>query len=343
MTNIEQRFDRYFDTLDAADPLYAAHILDPQTAQTEEVRQLAEAYGRIKAEINQRFAANAVNIITPEGQARVHMDYIASSLVQAIAFRFEDWYFIGITEGMLALFAKSCSDLWRLNPLGELLGIELSRENRDAVFQFILLIELQHISNHELGHMFHGHCADWRSGRYRAEFSVHTMVAESRGMERQAKELEADGYAVKLLLQNLLQGETGPFMHGRVKSTRPMREFVLTLFLLSAASVLYYLEPIGFDPKTVRMGSHSEGIVRMNILMREILGWCKDNVQWPDAVPLNEFQWVMALVITAAAKPAQEKIWREQGAYLDSDEGRAYLNDIYKRRENLRAKMGRCA
>jgi hypothetical protein len=203
----------------------------------------------------------------------------------------------------------------------------------------ILLQELQYISNHELGHMFHGHCADLRAGRYHAEFSVQSLLQESIGMEGQAKELEADGYAVNLLLKNLLFGESGQFMHRRVKSKLPMREFSLALFVLSVAAVLYYLEPMTFNPSSVRKSTHSDGLVRMNILMGEILGWCKDNAGWPDAISLEEFQRVTSLVATAASNPAQEQIWTAQGVYLQTDAGKAYLNDIYKRRIHLREKM----
>jgi hypothetical protein len=77
----------------------------------------------------------------------------------------------------------------------------------------------------------------------------------------------------------------------------------------------------------------------MNILMGEILGWCKDNVDWDDALPIDKFQTTMDLVAIAASDPTQEEIWKAQGEYLQTDEGKAYLNDIYKRRINLRSKM----
>src|SRR3981081_1677700 len=51
---------------------------------TEEVRQLAEAFKGIRAEINGRFATNAVDIVAPTGEVRIHMDYIASSEVNAL-------------------------------------------------------------------------------------------------------------------------------------------------------------------------------------------------------------------------------------------------------------------
>jgi hypothetical protein len=339
MTDIEQRFDRYFETIEATGPLRSAHILDLESAETAEVKELAKAFIDIRAEINARFATNAADILAPEGSVQIHMDYIGSSTVNAFSFYFDDWYFIGITGGMLNLFAKSCVALWRLNPLSDILGVKLSNEHRDLIFQFALLLELQYISNHELGHMFHGHCADLRAGQYNAEFSVVALVAESHGMEGQARELEADGYAINLLLKNLLLGESGTHMHTRVNSTKPMREFVLRLFILSLASVLYHLDTSPFDPGKVRSRTHSEGLIRMNILLGEVIGWCTDNAGWPYAISLEEFQDIMDLVATAASNTSQHQIWQTQGAYLLTEEGKTYLNDIYKRRANLRAKM----
>jgi hypothetical protein len=217
----------------------------------------------------------------------------------------------------------------------------LSNEHRDLIFQFALLLELQYISNHELGHMFHGHCADLRAGRYRAEFSVAALVAESQGMEAQARELEADGYAINLLLRNVLLGKSGAHMHARVASTKPVGEFVLRLFVVSLAAVLYHLDTRPFDPDKVRSRTHSEGLVRMNILLGEVLGWCSDNAGWPNAISLKEFQEIMEIVATAASNTTQDQIWQDQGTYLVTEEGKTYLSDIYKRRANLRAKMNR--
>ena len=339
MTEIEQLFDRYFATLDEADSLRSAHILNLNAAQSSDVRDLAKAFADIKAEINNRFETNAAGIVAPDGPIRIHMDYIASSIVNAFAFYYEGWYFIAITDGMLELFARSCTALWRLNPLAEILGIDLLREKRDNVFQFALLLELQYISNHELGHMFHGHCAGLREGRYRSEFDVATLVANSMGMEGQARELEADGYAINLLLKNLIQSDSGAFMHRRVQSTKSVREFVVSLFLLSLAAVLYHLQPAPFDVAKVRSRDHSDGLIRMNILLGEILGWCADNIEWKNAISQDDFQRLMDLIVATRPEPMQEQIWRDQGEYLLTEGGREYLNEIYKRRANLRLKM----
>lgn len=339
MTDTEKLFDRYWQTLETTDPLHTARILNLAAAKSAEVRNLAKAFTDIKAEINQRFAKNAVDIISPAGSPQIHMDYVASSEVNAFAFQFEGWYFIALTEGMLELFTKSCSDLWHLSSLLGHLGIVDAAEKRNAIFQFILLLELQYIANHELGHMFHGHCTDLNKGRYRSEFSVQVMVAESIGMEGQAKELEADGYAINLLLINLLQSYSGKQMHDRVESTRPVCEFVLMIFVLSLGAVLYYLKPFPFDPSKVRMAEHTKGLARMNVLLREINGWCKMNFDWDDALPLGKFQEIMSFVADAASNTIQDEIWSAQGKHLQTDQGQRYLADIYDRRVTLRSKM----
>jgi hypothetical protein len=339
MDEIEQRFDRYFATLDQGNPLADASILNLYADEPAEVKLLAPALAEIRAEINQRFETNATEIVTPDGSVRIHMDYIASAKINAFAFFFEDWHFIGITRGMLELFINSCTALWRLNALEDLLGVDLDTVRRDTLFQFVLLLQLQYISNHELGHMFHGHCPALRTGQYRSELSVTTLLANSKGMEEQAHELEADGYAINLILRNLLEGQNGNFMHDRLKSRMLERKFVVTLFILSIGSLLYFFEPAPFDSAKVRSHTHTEGLIRMNILLGEILGWCKENLRWENAITLDECQRIMSLVAIAASDSTQETVWKAQGEFLNTPDGRAYLNELYERRRNLRTKM----
>jgi hypothetical protein len=89
MTELEERFDRYFATQAENEPLHSVRILDLTAAQSQEVRELSRTFIDIRTEINQRFAINAQNIVAPEGHIQIHMDYIASSEVNALAFYFE--------------------------------------------------------------------------------------------------------------------------------------------------------------------------------------------------------------------------------------------------------------
>jgi hypothetical protein len=335
----QESFDRYFKSQSEAEKKRFSGLLNLETSSVE---QLATAFIDIRSEINSRITINASRIIGPDGRVEVFMDYVESAEVNAMAFFFEGQYFIGITEGMLKLFSDSCTALWRLEPLADLLEIAFNSQRRNDLFQIVLLLQLQFISNHELGHMFHGHCGDLRSGRFQAEFglSAKEMTANSEGIEGQARELEADGYSVNLLLSNLLTGPSGDAILEKLKPGLEKDDFLLTLFVLAVGTLLYFLKPKTFDPLLVRADTHSQGVIRMNIILGEIIGWCQINLaNMTEWVSLERFQWILACVQVAAESAEQQAIWREQGTFLQTDLGKAYLDEIYVRREHLRKKM----
>src|ERR1700761_677251 len=145
MTDNEARFDRYFGTLRSCDSLFGARILRLDDPAKKDPSNLCQALRLIRNEINGRFATNAADIVCPSGEVRLHTDYIASSEINAFAFQFEGWYFIGITEGMLVHFARTCHDLWRLSSVAELLEVDHTEEKGQVILQSLLLIELQYI------------------------------------------------------------------------------------------------------------------------------------------------------------------------------------------------------
>jgi hypothetical protein len=339
MTPEQEAFDRYYESLPPDESTRFKGVLNLDASS---VKELSKAFVDIRAEINARLKVNARQIIGPDGAVQLCMEYVESTELNAMAFFFEGIYFIGITEGMLKLFSNSCTALWRLEPLADLLEIRFNPERRNSLFQIVLLLQLQFISNHELGHMFHGHCGDLRSGRFQAEFGigVKELVANSLGIEGQARELEADGYAVNLLLSNLLDGPSGDAILEKLQPGLEKEDFLLTLFVLAIGTLLYFLEPKPFDPSLVRADTHSQGVIRMNIILGEIIGWCNLNrMELTEWVSLERLQWILACVQVAAESPEQQAIWREQGTFLQTNEGRAYLNEIYERREHLRKKM----
>jgi hypothetical protein len=95
----------------------------------------------------------------------------------------------------------------------------------------------------------------------------------------------------------------------------------------------------GLRNRSASKGTHFEDIIRMNILLGEIVGWCELNHVKKDAVPVDKFEWIMGLVQSAASNPVQDSVWNAQGAFLKTQDGETYLKEIYTRRVNLRAKM----
>jgi hypothetical protein len=240
---------------------------------------------------------------------------------------------------MLVHFTGACEVLWRLNSLYGLLRIKAEREIRDFLFEAILLIHLQFIAYHELGHLFHGHVD---SAALSEEFKPDSD-GDSGGSEQlrnQAHEVEADGYAVHLLLDNLLSAANGIPIYERLASELSMEDCILTLFLVSVGSLFFFLKAKPFKREAVRVPDHPCGLVRMNVVMYDLTGWCEtkrpDLVEW---ATIDRFQRIMACVAQAAESQDQAQSWSLQGKFLGSDSGKRYIDDLYAERAKLRAEM----
>jgi hypothetical protein len=339
MVDFDVEFHRYFSSLSSAKRAVYKGRLDLDTFTPSE---FSTAFASIRDLINERFAINVQRIVTPTGPATVYMDYVDASAKNALSFESKGIYFIGITSGMLQHFVTACSALWRLNPLADLLGIQLNKEGRDFLFQALLLLQVQFIADHELGHMFHGHCEGLYKGFLFEEFATPKDALESGAskLKDQAHEVEADGYAVEMMMNGLFRDSVGSFLITRLRPFIAQDEFLLLLYILAVAALLYWLPAVDFDVAAIRTSDHPRGIVRMNVVMRDILRWCSENRT--DLIPLvsvERFQWVLACVQVAADNQRQQAAWLAQGVYLKSDAGQAYMAELYEAREVLRSEM----
>jgi hypothetical protein len=301
------------------------------------IPDLALAFEESRRLINEAWAVNALRIVAPDGKIALHLDYINSGAVNAMTFGSEGTYFVGLTAAMLEHFANTCTALWRLNSVSELLELKLTNEARDFLFQAILLIQLQFISSHELGHLFHGHA---QGNAFRTEFEEKLGSSTADRTKEQAREVEADGYAVHLLLNNSVLSESGGMIYRRLNSALTKEDCILTLILLSIGSLFYFLEPLAFDFDRVRSADHPFALARMNIVLHEITAWCRLNLpEYSDWATLPKFQWVMACVEAAADSEERALMWRHQGEFLRGPMGRTYLDDLYKFQGELRSEM----
>jgi hypothetical protein len=303
-----------------------------------EIAELADAIEGIRNEINSRWKLQAKRIVAPAGQINLHLDYIESTSANALTFGRGATYFVGITDKMLVRFARSAEAFWKLNDLSDLLKIEWTTENRDFLFQVTFMIELQFISSHELGHLFHGHL-DQRL--FREEFTeIQDILNSFDRLPDQAREVEADGYAVHTMLDNLIAGESGPFIHRKLGSTLPMADCVLTMFLLSVAGSFFFLDVPDFDKSKVRKGTHPFDLARMNVVLRDLIGWCSLNrPELQSWASHRRFRHIMTCVQQAAANSTQSEIWNRQSEFLESTEGQPYLDELYAAQETLRSNM----
>jgi hypothetical protein len=307
-------------------------------------RILGDAIEGIRDSINERFRVNAAGITSPHGEPIIHMDYLRSDEVSAFAFFHEGIAFIALTSALLVRLIDITSKLWRLNPLGEILKINLSTETRNYIGATSLPIQMQIVSGHELGHIFHGHCGESDRPGLRVDTASQLRVqpdGEANHMRDQAMEVEADGYAAHMMLTNFLNG-VGENLFGMLNPALPKEEFILTYFLVELGSLFYLWGPRAFDPQSVRSYDHPPALMRMNVFMRDIEVWCSEHR--PDLVhwgTLERFQRIMHCVSLANGETEGLKVWQRQGAFLLSDAGERYIADLYKTRETLRTDMDR--
>lgn len=333
LTTLEWQFQLYLMNLPIQD---RAIFKSRSTLSQFSVPELSEAFLDARRLLNTAWADGAHRIIAPEGPVVIHLDYIESPIINAITFGSDGSYFVGITEPFLALFCESSGALWRANFLADLLEIEMSTEVRDFLFQVLLLFQLQFISSHELGHLFHGH----QRGLFRKEFTGLDADRSTSRMRGQARELDADGYAVHLLLNGILRTTNGAQIHRRLRSRLPMEDCILNLFLLSAGAAFYFLDPGVFTSSDVRKPDHPFALARMNFVMKEITSWCEQHLPtYAGWGTIEQFQWVMACVASVANSPERLKMWTDQGTFLLTGNGSEYLDDLYTEKLSLRQSM----
>jgi len=334
MTDRELQFHLYLRNLPIQDREVFYGRLDLATFT---IPELAQAFEDARGLINAAWAANAPRILAPDGAIALHLDYINSSAVNAITFGDEGTYFVGITGAMLKHFATTSSSLWHLDEVRELLGLEAADENEDPLFQALLLTQLQFISSHEMGHLFHGHQS---RNTFRTEFRNEIKNCAAGSMKDQAREVEADAYAVHLLLSNALLSDSGELIRARLKSRLAKEDCILTLVALSIGSLFYFLDPWDFEPDRVRYCDHPFALARMSVVMREITNWCKLNLpEYVDWATLPRFQQVMAPVVNAEGSDERIEMWLRQGDYLRGQSGAEYTRDLYRLQDELRSEM----
>lgn len=302
------------------------------------------AIERARDDINAVFKANVLSLVAPHGEAKVHLDYVQSAELNAFAFLSDGWAFIAITTGLLARLTEISIQLWRLNLLENLLGIAMDAESRNNLAAAFVIIQIQILSSHELGHFQHGHCAS-NFGRFViAEFATASAIGtpplRSDDFRTQAMEVDADGYAAHMLAENFFEGGIGLNLHQRLNSALPVDEFTLNFFLCSLGALFYLWGNRTFAVDKARTYDHPPALMRLNVFMRDLRGWFSEHRPLLETeTSVDRFQVIMASVSQAAEGTIDAEPWRLQGEFLLSQEGRKYIDDLYAKREELRREM----
>lgn len=309
---------------------------------------LAQHLAVIKKLINEMFARNSDKIETPSGPVTLHLDYIAKPAApfiryaNAISFTFKGFFFVGITYDMIELMNAICGSLAQSPSTATFLGIKTDTPaQREILFSGLFLVQIQFAIDHEIGHHFHGHTTCRKSGLFFSEYLCDASTDDVDHMEDQAREVEADGYAVHMMAKNLYQPETGTNLLERLGSTSlPGDQFLVRFLLLCISSYLILRPQNPFKAEDVRKPSHPFGTMRLNVVMTDFLGWASQFR--PELIPLITQATLdnVQLAIEAAQPDSQSYAsWTLEGQFLRTNEGETYRADLYRFRSTLREQM----
>jgi hypothetical protein len=309
---------------------------------------LAQHLVAIKKLINEMFAQNSDKIDTPNGAATLHLDYVAKPLpplirfANAISFTFKGFFFVGITYDLVELMNAVCGSLAQSPATAAFLGIKTDTPaQREILLACLFLVQIQFAIDHEVGHHFHGHTGRRESGLFSSEYLCSAAIDDGDHMEEQAREVEADGYAVHMMAKSLYQPETGTNLIERLgPSNLSANEFLVHFLLLCIASYLILRPQNPFNPADVRKPRHPFGTMRLNVVMTDFLGWAsqfkRELVPFITQATLDKVQ-----VAIQGAQPESQSYsnWTLEGEFLRTTEGKTYRADLYGFRDILRKQM----
>lgn len=302
-----------------------------------------DAVATLRNAINERHDANWSGIQPADGIRGIHLDYLESKESNALAFYVDDLACIAITDAAIRTVLEIAERLASSIPVKRLLGVSEEKDISELTGTFFTMI-MQVLSSHETGHIFHGHCFETARVLPLLEATESTKPCFSYNVENtmrlQGMEVEADGYAAHMVLRNLFDGTMGKAIAKYTDSSLTLDEFIMTFALISIGGMFYLWSSNAFEEERVEHCDHPFGLMRMNVFMTDINGWCETHhpslVGWGT---LDKFQEIMEAVSSTGVRSIDLDVWRRQGAFILSPEGENYRNRLYAKQRAVREDM----
>lgn len=334
---MEELFDGFFKTRPAShqeiDKGRLGDLVAFEEAHFKDFYQ-ADVLQEIRQVINRRLGALGKRIQPPNGPATLFFDYVESSQSNGMTFSVDGKYFVGITSSMLLDFDKAAVALAGRAAVRNLLGISKDAAAIWALITALLSLQVQFTVFHELGHIFHDHTGarNFRS-EYRLSGDEQMRLIYPNQDAVQAKEWLADRHAVRMLLTDLIGTVMGANFKRMTQSSLSEDECVLWLIVLAIGATFFFGPRERFYPPLIRKRSYPFALARLNIIMRSIVEWAETNNRediraW--ASDTKNFEWATSCIREAADDEDRALEWVAQGQFLQSVEGREYLDVIYK-------------
>lgn len=258
-----------------------------------------------------------------------HLDYIESTIPNAIAFCFEGFSFIGITIGLIHFLWDACVRLSRSERIIELLGLRPIPKQAEALHSVLFRIQLFFVVAHEFTHHVHGHVTPTTT--FLREIQSARQASD---LGHQSREIDADGYAAYYVLAHLIDGDEGRShalrLLERERDPQDIQDEILFSAFVAAVGAFFFARPpLTLSDLDVCELTHPPQAARMNFLMHKAIAWCKQNRPALETYMTKErFQILMSAAAEATWGMNGGTDWTAQNEFLRSQEGREYQSRL---------------
>jgi hypothetical protein len=270
-----------------------------------------------------------------------HFDYldVDAGVTNALAFQEEGISFIVVTLPMVELIWQLSRHLSRTPLVLQLLSLDPGSMEPDVLQGLLFEIQLSFLVSHEYTHHIHGHSSNgsdvvgvWTEFCHPACGSINS----------QALEIDADGYAVYLVLSYLLRGErrnSALAQLGGAPSRGDGDELLLTCFFLAVLAFFCTFWRGNIDMASVYRFRHPPPPVRIKYVIQVAEMWCGQNgfvarQSWFSPARFQELFRVAAEVAEGEARQS----WDSQMTFLRSVDGAQYDQQLLDMFEAVRQK-----
>jgi hypothetical protein len=300
--------------------------LDLEAVLEPDVRTLLIA---IQSALNEALRNEKRDVLEHVPHPPIHFDYVEASVSNAIAFRSEQYSFIGVTMPLVCALWDSCAHLSRSTEVAALLGTALDPESQEKMISLLFATQLTFVVSHEYTHIVHGTLATAPDSIFVDDF----VGAGEGSLMVQAHEIDADGYGVYHLLEDLLNGarrsQSVKLLDLEAKPETVQEAILFASFVIAVGAFFYIRPPIAVDSIDVYELDHPPQAARMNFVMHYATTWAKQKrPHLASGMTLDRFQQLLYAVASATWGMNGSSNWQTQTAFLQSEEGSTYINEL---------------
>jgi hypothetical protein len=297
--------------LDLLEPEFRSLLIGVQNTVNEALRQRGNTFAKGR-------------------YSNFHFDYIDATVRNALAFEHADYAFIVVTLPLVRALWHTCDRLSRSDKVRETLGVMATEEQREGTLAVLFITQLAFVVAHEFAHHDRGHFpqGDSATGLWNEIPDEETVGS----LEQQAKEVDADLWAVYLVLTHLMRDRrqgTREILNLQAAPNPSFDEILLASFVFSIAGLLFIFPPTAFSGRDLYLLTHPPQAARMNEIMHGVRMWCARNAPALGAwMTLERFQVLMHASREATSGLTGVLHWSQQTEFFLTQAGTEYFRKL---------------